>query len=422
MGRLLSRQEILELFPGIDKDNLTGGVVFCDGQMYNPPRLAISFLRSAVNNGAEAANYLEVTGFLQRENRVFGIKARDLMSDNELEIRGRIVLNTTGPWAHRLLVRELGLELNPKPVFSRDLALVTKRRTENKYGIAFPTKTRDADSFFDRGGRHLFALPWRECTLIGVWHKIFNQRPEKIRVTENELHGFINEVNEANPSLALTIDDISIVNTGLTLFGSENSQPPQKMSFGKRSRLIDHYREHRLKGIVTLIGVRATTAQVMAEKAIDLIFSKWGVKGPKSRIRTSPIYGGRIGGSFERFVQEAIECNRLTIDAEAIRSLIHNYGSQYLEVLKYVDEEPTLAETIGSTRVLKAEVLYAVRDEMAHKLTDVVFRRTDLGTAGHPGEAALRTCAKLMSAEMGWDEERTQDELCEVTAAYPRLG
>lgn len=209
--------------------------------------------------------------------------------------------------------------------------------------------------------------------------------------------------------------------TGLTLFGAENSQRPQKMSFGKRSRLIDHYREDRLKGIVTLIGVRATTAQVMAEKAIDLIFNKWGVKGPKSRIRTTPIYGGRIG-SFERFVQEAIECYRLTIDAEAMRSLVHNYGSQYHEVLRYIDEEPTLAETIGSSRVLKAEVVHAVRDEMAHKLTDVVFRRTDLGTAGNPGEATLRTCAKLMSAEKGWNEGRTQDELSEVTTAYPRLG
>jgi glycerol-3-phosphate dehydrogenase len=389
--------------------------------MYNPPRLALSFLKSAMQRGAEAANYLEVTDFLHDENRVHGIKARDVLGDNELEIRGKMVLNTAGPWAHRLLARSLGLELNPRPVFSRDLALVVRRRAENDYGIAFPTRTKDSDSILDRGGRHLFALPWRESTLIGVWHKVFNRPPEEIIVTENELQGFIDEVNEANPSLALSIDDVSVVNTGLTLFGEENSQRPQKFSFGKRSRLIDHCREHRLNGLVTLIGVRATTAQVMAKKAIDLIFKKWGMNGERSKIGFTSIKGGHIA-DFEEFMRQSIERQRSVINAGVMRSLVHNYGSDYHEVLKYIREEPSMAETIGSSSVLKAEVLHAVRNEMAQKLTDVVFRRTDLGTAGHPGEATLRTCADLMSAEMGWDESRTQDEISQVIASYPRLG
>ncbi|MBE9547076.1 MAG: FAD-dependent oxidoreductase [Proteobacteria bacterium] len=195
--RFISRQEVLELFPGIKEKSLTGGAVFCDGQIYNPPRLAISFLKSAVNRGADAANYVEATGFLQKGNRVSEVKARDVLTGNQFEIRSKVVLNTAGPWAHRLLRSELGLRLNSKPTFSRDLAFVVNRHPMTRYAVAFSTKAKDSDTILDRGGRHLFAVPWRDYTLIGVWHVVFNEAPEKIGVTEKELQEFIDEVNEA---------------------------------------------------------------------------------------------------------------------------------------------------------------------------------------------------------------------------------
>jgi glycerol-3-phosphate dehydrogenase len=105
-----------------------------------------------------------------------------------------------------------------------------------------------------------------------------------------------------------------------------------------------------------------------------------------------------------------------------VRPRIHNYGSEYLSVLKYIDEEPTWIEPLGNTKVIGAEVVHAVREEMAEKLADVVFRRTDLGTGGHPGYEALRTCADLMASEMGWIEDRAQDELDELMASFPRFG
>jgi glycerol-3-phosphate dehydrogenase len=71
--------------------------------------------------------------------------------------------------------------------------------------------------------------------------------------------------------------------------------------------------------------------------------------------------------------------------------------------------------------VIKAEVIHAVREEMAHKLGDVVFRRTDLGTGGHPGATALQGCAELVAAELGWSKERIQQELAEVEARFPNF-
>jgi glycerol-3-phosphate dehydrogenase len=99
--RPLSRQECLELFPSLRRDDLSGGMVFYDGQMYSPPRLALSFLRSAVEAGAVAANYVAATNLIRERDRVVGVEARDLRTGDRLRLRGKVTLNAAGPWAGR---------------------------------------------------------------------------------------------------------------------------------------------------------------------------------------------------------------------------------------------------------------------------------------------------------------------------------
>ena len=187
------------------------------------------------------------------------------------------MLLTTGGWTQQLLEDAArNSSVKRRRNFSRDLAFVVKRSLVGKYGFACPLKTKDADAVFDRGGRHLFVAPWRGQTLIGVWHGIFKKTPDEVATNEEELAGYLAEVNAAQPSFNLSLDDISMVLTGLTLYGEEAQQGEGKMSFGKRSMLIDNAVEHDIQNLVSLIGVRATTARGMAEKAIDLIFSKLG--------------------------------------------------------------------------------------------------------------------------------------------------
>ena len=420
-GQFMSRQEVLKLFPGLKEKGLTGGAVFCDGQIYNAPRLAISFLRSAVNEGADAANYVEAYGFLREKDRIVGVKARDVLNGDDLEIRGKWVLNTSGPWAHRLLESLLGLELDPRPTFSRDLAFVVESRSNHGYALAFLTQTKDSDTILDMGGRHLFAVPWRNYTLVGVWHKVFKGTPEEITVTEDELQEFIHEVNTAYPGLHVTINDILMINTGLTLFGSEKRQGNNNLSFGKRSRLIDHSKEHGIDGITTLIGVRATTARGMAVKAVDIISDRLGKRKIKSRTEYTPICGGNIR-CLEDFIKDAKQKCPPGINFDQIRALIRNYGSLFQEVLKYVDENPAWTKTLGTSTTLEAEVIYAVREEMAQKLSDVVFRRTDLCTGGYSDKEALHRSAELAARELDWSNERLQQELEEVKQAYSRFS
>lgn len=416
-GQIISREECLDLFPALDRRGLTGAAVFHDGQMYNPPRLSLAYLKSAVEAGANAANYVEVTDFIQKENRVIGVKAQDNLTGHRLKIRGRVVLNATGPWAKWLLKLRMGIALDPEPSFSRDAYFVVGRRLLGDYALAVQGQTKDPDAVLSRGNRHLFLVPWRNYTLVGVWHIVHRGNPAEFTVTEEDLQGFLNEINAAYPAVGLSLKDISMWNAGLTLFG-QNKPGAANLSYGKRSLIIDHAKEHGLEGLVTLIGVRYTTATGVATKVVNLVFKKLKRKPPKSIAAATPVYGAQFEG-FSEFLQQATQQRPDVLSAEVMRALLHNHGSAYREVLRYIDENPTWAETIGTSKVIKAEVVHAVREEMAQKLGDIVFRRTDLGTGEHPGEVALQTCAELLASELGWDEDRLQQELVEVRSCFP---
>ncbi len=416
-ARFICREECLRLFPGLEEKGLTGAAVFCDGQIYNPPRLALSFLQSAVNAGAQVANYVEATGFLYSGNRVLGIKAKDSLTGQEIEIRGKVVLNAAGPWAEQLLDTHSSLRLRRGFTYSRDACFVVRRRLTGHLALSLPASTNDPDALLSRGRRHIFIAPWRNYTLIGVWHKVYRGNPSAFTVSEEELLGFLDEVNAGYPGFELSLKDVSRWNAGIVLFGG-NKPGAANLSFGKRSQLIDHMSVSNVQGLITMIGVRATTARGVAERAVDLVVKKLGRDVPKCRTAVTPIYGGRIE-YFEDFINRIVQERPSRVSQEAMRALGRNYGSEYQEPLKLLGEDPTLAEIVGRSTVLKAEVVHAVREEMACKLADVVFRRTDLATGEYPGDQAMGLCAELLASELEWSEERIQSELKEVKASFP---
>lgn len=416
-NKCLSKKETIKLFPDLNHKKLTGSAVFCDGQIYNPSRLALSFLRSATEKGTSAANYIEAVGFINKENKICGVYAKDLFTGAELQIRAKHILNTAGPWAHRILKQSLGITLSTPPSFSRDLAFVINRPFKSNHALACSTQSSDSDAVLNRGGRHLFLVPWRDYTLVGVWHKIFEKPPEAITAPADEIQIFVDEINLAYPGINITLAEVSRINTGLTLFGDESEQQSELMSFGKRSRLIDHQKEHNLIGLTTLIGVRATTARGLAEKAIDQIAPKIGNIANSCQSETKPIYGGNFK-SIEG-LKEEIKKDCLQLDEKTRDALLQNYGSQYSNVLNYGKNNSELLIPFKNSTVLKAEILHGIREEMAHNLEDLVFRRTDLATGVCPDDDVLSECAQFAANVLDWDESRIELEINAVKKSFP---
>ena len=417
-GRVLSRRECLALFPGISPEGLTGAAVFHDAQMNSPARLVLAFLHSAAQEGANVANYVEATGFVREYGTIAGVEAADALSGRRFSIRGRVVLNAAGGWAERLLHRALGLRL-PRPLtFSRDAYFIVRRRLANDYALAVQARTKDPDALLSRGHRHLFLAPWRDYTLVGVWHKVHRDDPDAVTLTQPELDNFLDEINAGYP-LSLTRDDVLLWGAGLVLFG-DNPAGATHLSYGKRSLVIDH-EPHGAKGLMSLFGVRYTTARGVAEQAIDLIIRKLGHPARPSTTTSTPVYGGAIGRA-EVYVHEAVAQRPAWLQADTMAALVRNHGTEYRAVLARCREAPALAEPLNGSSVIRAEVVHAIREEQAQKLSDVVFRRTNLGSGEFPGEPTLRATAELMAAELGWDAAWMAREMDETRRVYPTAG
>ena len=415
--RTLGREAALALYPFLDAPGFTGGAIFHDGQMHHPARLAVSVLLSATARGALAANYAEVTELVCANGAVRGVRVRDTLDDREYEVRGRAVLNTTGGWAPGFLARAVSRPLDPAPTFSRDACFIVRRQIPGPFALAVSGSTRDPDAIMSRDARHLFLVPWRGHTLVGVWHVVYDGDPAEARVSEADLRGFLAEINDACPWLELRREEVALTQCGLVLFG-ENRGGSSDLSYGKRSLLVDHERTDGLRGLLTLVGVRYTTARAEADRAVRAVCRKLGWKAPRSRTASLPIHGGDLA-DFAAFERDALRDRPAAVPADSFRALLRNHGSEYRRVLEHGRRDAGLLSRLPGSDTLRAEVVHAVREEMAVRLEDVVFGRTDAGTAGDPGAEALAAATELMAAELAWDASRCRKELERTRAAFP---
>ena len=408
-AHFLGRDEVRRRYPGLPAEGLSGAGVFCDGQMYNPPRLVLAYVQSAVTAGAVCANYVEATGLLERAGRVHGVTARDVAGDARFEVRGRVVVNAAGPYAEWLLNRGLGRALSPPTPFSRDAYFVVRRPLlEGDHAVTLTAATTDPDALISRGSRHLFLAPWRGATLIGVWHKVYQGHPDEYEIGGTELAAWIAEVNAAYRGLDLTLRDVALGSAGLVPFG-ENNPESAHLKFAHRSRLVDHRTERGLNGLLTLIGVRYTTGPVEAVEVVNLVGRHLGRSLAASRIETAPVHGGSFS-EFEALVAELVALAPPAVSEASVRALAHNHGTTASTVLSLARSRPEWSTPLHGSEVLGAEIVHAARAEMALTLADAVFRRTDLCTVGHPGEASLRSAARIMAECCGWDPPRIDAE------------
>ena len=415
-ARIVSRARVLEWFPDINKEGLTGAGVFYDGQLFNPPRLVWALVRTAARAGAAVANYCDVTSLVLQGGRVTGVQVEDRLGGDRFEVRARTVVNAAGPYAEALLVRS-GVRKARSVPFSRDMALVLKRPLVDGRALALQTKYRDPSAVLTRGPRHLFLVPWRGRTLVGVNSLIWRDEPDRLRVTEAEVGDFVKEIAEADPKLGLTMDDVALVMAGL-LPVEKGDEEGGNVSFGKRPLVVDNAREDGVQGLVSAISNRYTVARGVAERAVDLVLRKLGRSPRASRTAVTRIQGGDFF-RFEDLVREVAAALPSGVNGAVAERVARDHGSAYGEVLRLVGERPELGATVGRSDVLRAEVVHAARSEMVCKLSDAVFGRTGIATVGEPGPGELEECAELVGAHLGWDASRREREIREVRERIP---
>lgn len=402
-GAVVSRDECLRLNPLISPAGVTGGAVWHDYQMRSSDRMTLSFLLSADRAGAASANYVRARTLLRRESRIEGVSAEDVLTGTAFDIRARVVLNATGPWAGALLdaVPEATGQ-QAAPALSRAMNVVLRHlgHSHGCGGVA--------------SGRFLFAVPWHDCSIVGTRHDAFRGTADDLAVTAADLDTFLAEVREAFPLANVVPGDVRLVHRGLLPISGD---PNDRVSLLRESAVVDH-RQQGIDGLVSIFSVRYTTARHTAERAIDVVGHSLGRKLAASRSADTPLVGGEIASLDDhlRIVSSRHE-NHMTQDA--LRRIALIYGSGVDALLARTRQQPPLGAALSrDCRVTGAEIIHAVRAEAAVKLSDAVLRRTDAGSAGHPGREALERAADLMAAELGWSELQRRREINDLENGY----
>ena len=403
-SQLLSRSECLRLNPFIDPNGVTGGIKWFDCQMHNSDRVNLSFILSAEAKGAAVANYVECTGATRSNGRICGITARDCLKGEQFDIRARVVLNAAGPWAPSLLT---ALVPDTKPALPRGLSkamnIILAKPMTHRHAVGGSSNSR-----------LLFLSPWRGFTLAGTSHSSFESSPDMLDVTQPEVEAFLQDINKAFPGVRAELPDIRLIHRGLLPSHEDNSSG---LTLLKQSVVHDH-RQDGSPGLVSLLGVRYTTARHTAQQAVDTVFSILDIAPPPCQTHSTPVVGGTLT-DVRAFFEEATHNTLTTPDHITRGRLARTYGSTHTTLLNNIQTTPSDHELLSThCNITHAEVRHAVNAEMAVHLPDVILRRTAAGSAGQPDDTALRAAADIMAQELNWSAERIESEITDTKSVY----
>ena len=365
-GRTMGADEALRLCPAIPADGLTGAALFYDGMMMSCERLCALFARAAAAAGACCANHVEASSLILEEGRAAGAEARDLLSGRRFAIRARVVANVTGPWANRLVYPD-----RPFPkAFSAGLQIVTAPLFEiSGLGVAFTSRQEDPDSRMSRGGRHLFAVPWRGRLTWGTTDTLYEGDPADWRITTRDIEAFVRELDACLPGRGIDMGAVQHAFGGLRPVDERNLMTGSQVS--RRYEIFDHANDPGIGNLFSMIGVKFTVGRSMAEKLVDLVFGKLGRKPPRCRTQTTPLPGGEFE-TFEKLVTLCRTAAPRGMTEPEIEETARLYGSEAPAILSACRPTEDPFDRLG---LIAARAAHGVKHEGAATVDDLVQRR-----------------------------------------------
>ena len=393
----------------------TGAVVVNEYHLHSSERMTLAFLKTAARNGAVVANYVTSDGLLREGTRVVGVRGR-VAGGDEVCVRARVTVNAAGPWLPGLNdLYAVGSLPRPVTGFAQGAHIVT-RQLLARYAAALPT-ARASGALLDRGGRHVFVIPWRGHSLIGTSNRPFRGEPSDVRPATRDVSDLVDDVNRAMPSATLGRDEVRHAFAGLYPLTARRIDANVYQGTGDY-QIVDHERDGMADGFVSVLGAKFTTARRVAEMAMTLVCRRLRRRGGECRTHEIPLVGSvSTISELERRIRKQWGNS---LDPATTESLVRHYGAEADDVLRGARNDPSLLRRVSARReTIEAEVVYAVAHEMARQLNDVVFRRTGLGTLGHPGDPTLERCATIMAGRLGWSEAQRAKQLGSTRACFP---
>jgi glycerol-3-phosphate dehydrogenase len=397
MHRMLGKRAVLEAEPMLRERGLRGGARFYDAQC-DDARLVLATARSAMQHGALVANYTAVLSLERTAGRVVGAQLQDRLTDTRATIRASVVVNATGPWADRVRAMEdAGVTRMLQPTKGVHI-LVDRSRLDHRDGIIFLSPI---------DGRVLFILPWRDLSYIGTTDTDTIESPDHLEVTPDEMVYLLRSVNALFPNARLGLEDVRGAWAGLRPLLTDSTAKAES----GRSR--EHAIVQGSGGMITIVGGKLTTYRAMAKEVVDRAVRELRLREGRPRaVETGTDEEALPGGETDDFAEFRARGLELGVVPESVEHLVRQYGTEAAGIYNVgaVDRR-LLRRLIPPHPAIEAEVLHAVRREMAQTVEDVMVRRIHLYFEhAERGIPAATQVAELMGRERGWDEARVAAE------------
>ncbi|TDI46342.1 MAG: glycerol-3-phosphate dehydrogenase/oxidase [Acidobacteria bacterium] len=375
-SRNLSKSETLERLPTIETKGLRGGVIYYDGQ-FDDARLAIHLAMTAASLGATVLNYVAATALTKTGDVITGVVAREEETGAELELRGRVVINATGPFSdaiRKLDEPETTAIIRP----SQGVHIVLDRSFLPGDSAIMVPHTDD--------GRVLFAIPWHERIVVGTTDTPLDTVSYEPCPLEEEIE-FLLKHTARYLTKDPTRNDILSMFAGIRpLVGTSPDGNTAEIS-------RDHTLHISRSGLVTIAGGKWTTYRMMAEDTIDQAATMAGLEEKPSVTKTLRLHG------YHQDAAQFGELERYGADAPLVRDLIR--------------EDPRYGELLHpEANVKTGEVIWAARKEMARTVEDFLSRRTrSLLLGARTAIAMAPRVAALMAEELDRDDAWAQAQV-----------
>ena len=399
----LSAEEALQLESTLSREGLKGAFYYYDGLNKHPERINIDFLHSAYEKSAHLANYVEASDFIIEEvediKKVVGVKAKDLLTDEEFKIHAKITINATGPWADLLLAK-----LNDRPVRklqrAKGIHLLFRRFTQNNV-ISFETRDK----------HHFFFIPWLKYSLLGTSDTQFTGHPDELTVTSDEAQDFINLVRQYYP-VNISLKDVIHAYVGIRPLVTKSGDSSSTYKALRKHEIINHRKAEKVFGLISVLGSKYTTSRGLAEAAVDIAMKEADLPKNPCRTANTPISGGHVGKKLSTFTSDAIARYKNDYSSDLISHLIEYYGSNYEKLIEVLKKEKCLDKRIDDEiGHIAAEIVYAVDQESAIDLSDFMLRRSGIGNCGIPTERVLCGIAEVMGRVRRWDRTAIKEQI-----------
>jgi len=375
-SKRISKTKTLKRIKNLKADKLSAGVVYHDGQ-FDDTRLAINVLQTASEQGATVLNYMSVTGLEKDGERISGVKARDEESGKTYTFQGKTVVNATGVFADNIMKMDRpGMQKTIKP--SQGVHLVLDRSFLPGNDALMIPKTDD--------GRVLFAVPWHNKIVLGTTDTPIESASLEPVALEQEIE-FILKTAEKYLAKAPKREDVLSVFSGLRPLAASNGSGKTKEISRSHKIMISE------SGLMTMIGGKWTTFRKMAEDLVDKAEQTFSWAPTASKTKDLKIHG----------YKKNVDRN----------SPLFFYGSDEAPIRALVAENPELGETLSeSLGVIKAQVVWAARHEMACTVEDFLARRTRCQLLDAKESIKMAPIvAELMAAELDRSEDWVEQQI-----------